>query len=291
MNGFLILDKPAGITSFSALRHVRRLFGEKKTGHSGTLDPMATGLLTVALGRATSFLELLPDHDKAYDARFRLGLATDTLDITGRVLTESDAVPDEAAVKAAAEVFRGEITQVPPMYSAVKVDGKRLYELARQGREVDRAARRAVVYDVVCERIGERDYALTLSCSSGTYVRSIIDDLGKKLGCGAVMTALRRTRANGFTLDASVSLETLDACAPGELAERLIPVEQAMAAYPALFVTDKQAVRFANGGALDRARLFEPPERGYARVYGPGNRFLGVGELTEDALTVKKLYF
>lgn len=284
MNGFLILDKPAEITSFSAVRHVRRCLSEKKVGHSGTLDPMATGVLTVAVGRATAFLELLPDHDKSYESVFRLGLTTDTLDITGTILSRSDDIPDEAAVRSALDAFRGEITQLPPMYSAVKVNGQRLYELARQGREAARQPRQATVCALDCERLSEREYALRLSCSSGTYVRSIIDDLGRALGCGAVMTYLRRTRANGFALSDAVRLDELSPDTP------LLPVERAMETYPAVYVTEKQAVRFSNGGSLDRERLRFAGEDGLVRVYGPKNAFLGVGTMGGDALTVKKLY-
>ena len=202
MTGFIILDKPEGITSFIGGAIVRRVTGEKKTGHTGTLDPIATGVLPVAVGgNAPRFIELLPSHDKGYRASFKLGTTTDTLDITGTVLSTCDNIPDEDEVKKAISHFQGAIEQLPPMYSAIKKDGKRLYELARQGIEVEREKRIVTIYSCEFVSFENGEYTIDVKCSKGTYIRSLISDIGEMLGCGAVMTALRRTLSNGFSID------------------------------------------------------------------------------------------
>ena len=290
MTGFIILDKPEGITSFIGGAIVRRVTGEKKTGHTGTLDPMATGVLPVAVGNATRFIELLPSHDKGYRASFRLGMTTDTLDITGAVLSTSDDIPGEEAVKDAIAHFRGEIEQLPPMYSAIKKDGKRLYELARQGIEVKREKRKITIYN--CDFISFKDgeYTIDVKCSKGTYIRSLIADIGDMLGCGAVMTKLRRTLSNGFSIDEAHTEEELKGT--DNVAQFLIPVDKALEAYPAIKVSEAQAKRFRNGGELDSARLHSKLSPSLYRVYSPENAFLGLGEYRENEtnLFVKRVY-
>ena len=214
MNGFVVMDKPEGVTSFKAAAPLRRLFNERKVGHTGTLDPMATGVLPVALGKAARFIDYLPDSDKAYLARFRCGVTTDTLDITGTVLTETDAHVTETDVLALLPRFTGKIEQVPPMYSAISVNGQRLYDLARKGIEVERQSRKITVYSL--ELLGEIDgeFEIAVRCSKGTYIRSLIADIGEALGCGAVMTALRRTRSNGFSVEDALTPEQIEA-SPG----------------------------------------------------------------------------
>ena len=290
MTGFLILDKPEGITSFTAARIVRRVTGEKKAGHTGTLDPMATGVLPVALGHATRFIELLPSHDKGYRASFRLGETTDTLDITGKTLTVCDAVPDESAVIASFESFRGNIEQLPPMYSAIQKDGKRLYELARQGIEVEREKRNVTIYNLTYISHNENEYVIDVKCSKGTYIRSLISDIGEYLGCGAVMTSLRRTLSNGFPIEEAHTEEQLkNADDPSVF---LIPVDKALDAYPALTVSDAQARRFSNGGELDAKRIHRKLTDSLYRMYSPSGAFLGLGEYTENdmAIKVKRVY-
>lgn len=290
MTGFIILDKPEGITSFIGAGILRRITGEKKVGHTGTLDPMATGVLPVALGHATRFIELLPCHDKGYRASFRLGETTDTLDITGTVLTMNDNIPDEEAVKNAIAHFRGEIEQLPPMYSAIKKDGKRLYELARQGIEVEREKRTVTIYN--CEYISheENEYTIDVKCSKGTYIRSLIADIGEMLGCGAVMTSLRRTLSNGFSIEDAHTKEELQNA--GNPSVFLIPVDKALSAYPEIRVSAAQAKRFKNGGELDAARIHFAPEEKLYRVYSPEGDFLGLGEYgkEENCLFVKRVY-
>ena len=290
MTGFIIFDKPEGITSFIGARIIRRVTNEKKTGHTGTLDPMATGVLPVALGNATRFIELLPIHDKGYRATFRLGETTDTLDITGKTLTTSDNIPDEAAVLNAFEHFRGEIEQLPPMYSAIQIDGKRLYDLARQGIEVEREKRKVTIDNLDFVLHNGNEYTIDVKCSKGTYIRSLIADIGDMLGCGAVMTSLRRTLSNGFTIEESHTEDELKSAE--DVSVFVIPVDKALASYPALNVSEAQAKRFGNGGELDTDRLRKKLTAGLYRVYSPDNRFLGLGEYngTEPVLKVKRVY-
>ncbi len=294
MTGIILLDKPKDITSFGAVARVRRICSEKKCGHTGTLDPMATGVLTIMLGGATRFCELLPSHNKAYIASFRLGTVTDTLDITGKILETREVNTTAAQVKEKLTEFVGEISQLPPMYSAVSVDGQRLYDLARKGIEVERKARQVTVFsiDMLSENEGCGEYTIAVECSSGTYIRSLIADLGEALGCGAVMTDLRRTKANGFGIENAVTLEQLSAAAEnGTLDEILIPVDMALEEYPVIKVSAAQAKRFSNGGELDLQRLKYPRMLGYFRIYDPENRFIGLGEIgTGDSLTVKRVY-
>lgn len=294
MTGIILLDKPEGITSFGAVARVRRICSEKKCGHTGTLDPMATGVLTIMLGGATRFCELLPGHDKAYVASFRLGTVTDTLDITGKILETREVTATAEQVREKLTEFVGEISQLPPMYSAVSVDGKRLYELARQGIEVERKSRQVTVYSIemLSENEESGEYTISVECSSGTYIRTLISDLGEALGCGAVMTDLRRTKANGFGSENAVTLEELSAAAEnGTLEELIIPVDKALEEYPVIKVTAAQAKRFSNGGELDLQRLKYPRTLGYFRIYDPENRFIGLGEIgTGDSLAVKRVY-
>lgn len=290
MNGFIILDKPAGITSFIGGAIVRRVTKEKKTGHTGTLDPMATGVLPVAVGNATRFIELLPSHDKGYRASFRLGITTDTLDITGKVLTTSENIPDEEAVKNAIAHFNGEIEQLPPMYSAIKKDGKRLYELARQGIEVEREKRIVTIYSCDFVSFLNGEYTIDVKCSKGTYIRSLISDIGEMLGCGAVMTALRRTLSNGFSIDDAHTEDELKSAE--DISAFVIPVDKALEAYPAIKVSEAQAKRFRNGGELDSQRLHTRLVPSLYRVYSPEGSFLGLGEYRENEtnLFVKRVF-
>lgn len=291
MTGIICLDKQEHMTSFSAVARARRITGEKKAGHAGTLDPMATGILPVLFGGATRFMEFLPVHDKGYRARIQLGMTTDTLDTTGTVLTRSGVRVSKAQVEQALAVFRGDILQVPPMYSALSKNGVRLYELARRGEEVERQARPVTIYRLELTEFDGQTQECTLNvlCSKGTYIRSLADDLGRMLGCGAVMSGLRRTYAVGFSLEDCVTLDTLSELAQqGKLSQCMIPLERALAAYPSLSVTQAQAVRFANGGALDADRLrFAEKRDGLFRVYSPDERFLGLGELLPEERELK----
>ncbi len=282
MNGFVVLDKSGGMTSFRASAVLRRIYNEKKTGHTGTLDPMATGVLPVALGKATRFIDFLPDSDKAYTARFRLGIVTDTLDITGTVLEEREVNAKREDIEALLPSFTGEIFQLPPMYSAISVGGVRLYELARKGLEIEREQRKITVYSLsLRETDAEGEYEIDVKCSKGTYVRTLIADIGEKLGCGAVMTALRRTLSNGFSIEDAVTEEELQ-----ELGEKAVRgIDAPFMCFPEVKVTEKQARRFSNGGELSADRLHREIFPSLYRVYGPDGEFLGLGEVKTDDLT------
>lgn len=286
MDGILCIDKPEGMTSFLCVAILRRLLGEKKVGHAGTLDPNATGVLPILVGRGTKLLDHLPCHDKCYTATLRFGAVSDTLDVWGTVQETGKPIPTLAAVEAALPAFRGEIMQVPPMTSALKQDGVRLYELARQGIEVERQARPVTIYELELLEYNEKEGLLTLSChcSSGTYIRTLCDDLGRMLGCGAVMTSLRRTMAAGFPLTDCLTIDEAKALAEaGTLTEKLLPLEAALAAYPAVTVSAPQAARFRNGGALALERLRTKIE-GPVRVYDPDGACIALGTPADGEL-------
>lgn len=292
MDGILCIDKPAEMTSFLCCAVARRLLDIKKIGHAGTLDPNATGVLPLLVGKATKALEHLPCHDKRYTATLRFGAVSDTLDIWGAVTPTSKPLPSLAAVEAALPAFRGAIQQVPPMTSALKKDGVRLYDLARKGIEVEREARPVTIYLLELCAYDEITGALTLDCrcSKGTYIRTLCDDLGRMLGCGAIMTALRRTEAAGYTLADCIPLERAKAlAAEGRLASRLLPVDSAFSGYPAVTVSSAQATRFHNGGALALERL-HPVPTDIARVYAPDGVFLGLGSPKDGQLSILQLF-
>ena len=291
MTGAVVLDKHEGITSFWAAAQLRRVFGEKKIGHTGTLDPMASGVLPVLLGGATKFTSLLPSHDKAYCATFLLGAETDTLDITGTVIRQRAVDATEQDVRDVLAQFRGCIRQIPPMYSALNRDGVRLYELARQGIEVEREARAVEIYSLEMTHADARkgEYTIDVRCSAGTYIRSLVSDIGERLGCGAVLTALRRTAANGVGEKDAHTLEVLRACPAERLTQFVLTIDRLLETYPAVTVTDKQSVRFCHGGELDAGRVRGLEAPGLYRVYRPDGRFLGVGDLRNDVLAVKRL--
>ncbi|MBE6611731.1 MAG: tRNA pseudouridine(55) synthase TruB [Ruminococcaceae bacterium] len=234
-SGVLLLNKPAGMTSHDCVNRIRRLYSTKKVGHTGTLDPMATGVLPILIGRAAKAADLLLSESKAYRAGLKLGLATDTEDTTGEILSRSDSIPDEAAVRKVCAAFTGEILQIPPMYSALKLDGQKLVDLARQGITVEREARPVTVHSLEVEATDDADsYILTVHCSKGTYIRTLCADIGKTLGCGGAMSSLCRLATGNFTLAECV---TLDALADMDEAERLTllrPVESLFADLPAV---------------------------------------------------------
>ncbi len=283
MTGIICLDKPRDMSSFMAVKRASRILGVKKAGHTGTLDPMATGVLVIMLGHCTRFIELLPEHRKSYTARVKLGLTTDTLDITGEVLTTCDVNVTSEQLLSACEQFKGEILQTPPMYSALKKDGERLYDLARKGIEIEREQRKITIEKLEIYDFDGVEFSIDVTCSAGTYIRSLCDDIGKALGCGAVMTELRRTEANGFSIETAVTLEELEKLVSENEAESVITsVENALISYPEITVTKPQANRFHNGGALDYERLHGNFSVGIYRVYSPEKVLLGLGEIKEE---------
>lgn len=295
MTGILCVNKPKGITSFGAVARVRRMLGRKKCGHTGTLDPMATGVLPILIGGASKFSDLIPNQDKAYRATVKLGIVTDTLDITGKVLEERVVNATRADFENALNDFRGEIEQVPPMYSAVFHNGVRLYDLARQGIEVERKARKITVYSLELVSADEEnnEYVIDVHCSRGTYIRTLAGDIGEKLGCGAVLTALCRTVAHGYELSDCVEIADIEAMVEsGEIYEYIKPVETAFEEYKDVYVTQAQTVRFQNGASLSLERLTLPCDDGIFRVFSKNEKkFLGLGETDRDtgSLIIKKL--
>lgn len=294
MTGFVFLNKAEGMTSFFAASRLRRIFSMKKIGHTGTLDPLATGVLPVALGGATRFIELIESHDKAYRATFLLGKTTDTLDITGKVISEKEVTAKKEDVENALSFFRGEIKQLPPMYSAIKKDGVRLYDLARQGIEIEREERDVTIYSLELLNADEEkgEYTIDVSCSSGTYIRSLISDIGERLLCGAVMTALERTSANGIDIKECRSLKELEALKDeGVLEGAVVPVWEFIK-YPEIYVSESQAKRFKNGGELFLDRVKGLSESTFYNVFSPEGDFLGIGEKDENEglLKVKRVY-
>ncbi|HJB57221.1 MAG TPA: tRNA pseudouridine(55) synthase TruB [Candidatus Flavonifractor intestinipullorum] len=284
-NGILIIDKPQDWTSHDVVAKCRRVLHERRVGHAGTLDPMATGVLPVFVGRATRAVEFAAGSDKEYLAGLRLGVRTDTQDTTGTVLEERPVTADRAALEAVLEDFRGEILQVPPMYSALKVKGQKLYELARKGVEVERAPRPVTIHALeVVEQVSEREFRLRVACSKGTYVRTLCHDIGAKLGCGGAMYALRRVRACGFGEADALPLETV--LTHPDPASLLRPVDAYFSAYPAVTVDQRRANAARNGAPF--------PQRGAEgtyRVYGPDGQFLLLGDLRKGRMTTIKSFF
>lgn len=275
MQGLILINKPSGMTSFSAVNKIKWLAQEKRVGHTGTLDPLATGLLPVFLGRATALAGIVLDADKGYIATAKLGITTDTCDITGKVESELTVKVKEEELAAVLEKFRGKILQTPPMYSALKKDGVRLYELARQGKSVDIPPREVEITRLDLLEFSGDTFKIAVDCSKGTYIRSLCRDIGEALGCGAVMTALHRTSTGGFDVKDAVDLETLSR---ENIAEYLLPEETALQELTEVQVTEKQAVRFSNGGQLAYERLKKADfEDGQLLRVKWGDKFLGVG--------------
>ena len=285
MNGVLVVDKPVGITSQIVISAVRRVTGERRVGHCGTLDPLASGVLPVMVGKATKACEFLMDHEKTYTASVRLGITTDSEDVTGQILTTYDGpLPSFEDFRAAAESFVGEIEQSPPMYSALKQNGQKLVDLARQGITVERASRKVTIHSI---RAYEQDgsFLLDVHCSRGTYIRTLCADIGKLLGCGACMSALRRTSVGQFSLAQSIPLDKLRTYSPEQAEASLIPLEQLFAHLPTVTLPPFFARLYGNGEriALDKLRSVFPQgvQKGVLyRVYTPDGRFT-LGEATE----------
>ncbi len=294
-DGILLVDKPAGFTSFDVVAKARGILKTRKIGHAGTLDPMATGVLPLFIGAATKACDILPNTDKAYEAAFSLGMTTDTLDSTGTILSRQKAHAAREQVAQALSRFTGDILQLPPRYSAVSVGGKRLYELARQGAVVERAPRLVTVHELTLLSFHEDTQSGTLfiRCGKGTYVRSICHDLGAALGCGGVLTALRRTMAAGFPLSSCITLEMLEnAVKEGILGQFMIPVEDVFSSYPKIRLTAVQTRMYDNGVklALSRTAHKKAPLH---RVYDDAGRFIGLGraDAETDELRSYKNFF
>lgn len=291
-SGIIIIDKPAGWTSMDVCAKLRGMFHEKRVGHAGTLDPMATGVLPVFIGRATRAVEFAAGSDKEYIAGLKLGVVTNTQDTTGEVLEERGVEVTRDQLLAALERFTGDIEQIPPMWSAVKVNGKKLYELARKGKEVERRPRPVTIraLEVLDGAAPEgSDFVLRVVCSKGTYVRTLCHDIGQALGCGGCMSALRRVKAAGFTLEDSVTLEAVQAAVDrGEGESLLLPVDACFAGVPVLVLKTAGAEKKIRNGAALSAR--DIPDGEY-RVYGADKTFLALGRAADGKLSTVKSFF
>ncbi len=288
-NGIIIIDKPTDWTSQDVCAKLRGTFREKRIGHGGTLDPMATGVLPVFVGRATRAVEFSTEGEKEYLAGLHLGTVTDTQDTSGRILREASVSVTADELEQALAAFRGEIEQVPPMYSAIKIGGKKLYELARKGREVERPARHITVFFLHIEgQTSPADFLLRVRCSKGTYVRTLCHDIGAALGCGGCMSSLRRTMAAGFTLEDAVPLS--DVLSSEEPSRLLRPVESCFSTLPAFTLADIfDEKRLRNGAPVLLSGKETPP--GPYRVYSAGGEFLALGRTEQDALITVKSFF
>ncbi|WP_279048838.1 tRNA pseudouridine(55) synthase TruB [Cedecea davisae] len=290
IHGVLLLDKPQGLSSNDALQKVKRLYNANRAGHTGALDPLATGMLPICLGEATKFSQYLLDSDKRYRVIARLGQRTDTSDADGTVVEERPVTFSEQALADALESFRGETHQIPSMYSALKYQGKPLYEYARQGIEVPRESRAIVVYELLFIRHEGNELELEVHCSKGTYIRTIIDDLGEKLGCGAHVTFLRRLAVSKYPVERMVTLEQLNELieqahrqeiAPSELLDPLLmPMDSPASDFPVINLLSEVAVYFKNGQPV---RVNGVPAEGLVRVTeGEEHKFIGMAEIDDE---------
>jgi len=271
-HGVLLLDKPAGYSSTQALARAKRILQARKAGHTGTLDPFATGLLPLVFGEATKFARFLIDARKTYEATLRLGVETTTGDTEGIEVARVPVSVDERMIDEVLASFMGVRDQTPPMYSAVRIAGRRLYELAREGLEVERAARRIEISHLARESFAGDQLVVDVSCSKGTYVRTLAVDIGRALGCGAYLTALRRTSVGAFSLDQAATLEALEAGGTEAGRERLLPLEVLVADLPRRHCEAGEALRFTQGQQI----AGDPAVGPEVAIYGPDGRFLGV---------------
>lgn len=301
LNGILLVNKPEGFTSFDVIAKLRGVLRIKRLGHSGTLDPMATGVLPVLVGKATRASDILPVDEKSYLAGFKLGVTTDTQDSTGETLSQGDMPVSFETLKATAEKFLGDIMQLPPMYSAVSVNGKRLYELARQGKTVEREprSRRVDSIDILEYDEISREGKLLVSVSKGTYIRTLINDIGEELGCGGIMTSLKRTSSSGYDITQCYTLEQIQHCADEDkLDEMILPVETAFSdVYEKVLLNEHCSALYKNGVKLrlEQAGIDKNIiENGDVfRVYDANNCFLGLAqaEKEKNQLKIYKNFF
>jgi len=291
VTGILLLDKPVGLTSNRALQQVKRMFQARKAGHTGSLDPLASGMLPLCFGQATKVSHWLLDADKVYEVRLEIGSRTDTADAEGAVIetTETKSITSQMLDQALAS-HRGELQQVPPMYSALKKDGKRLYELAREGKEVERKARCVRIYELDVVKFDPRQPVLRVRCSKGTYVRTLVETIAEAMGTLAHVAALRRYSLGPFDSAAMVSMEDVEQVAESmaDLDKLLLPADQALSSFPAVNLTADEAFYLGNGHPVGHAKQ---GLSGLVRVYGPNSVFLGVGEIALDGRIAPKRLF
>lgn len=291
MLGLLLLDKSEGITSFGAVARIKKISGEKRVGHTGTLDPMATGVLPILIGRATVLSQYLIEADKSYNATIKLGVTTDTCDITGNVLSQINVNCCDNDIKPVLKQFLGKQMQTPPMYSAIKQNGVRMYDLARQGKTVDIPAREIEVFSLQKKSAlnAQNEFDVECKVSKGTYIRSLCQDIGKALGCGATLTSLRRTSTAGFSIEKCVKIDELT---PENIENYILPCDLVVGYMPSIQISEKQAIRFGNGGqlSLDRIKYDNFINDNTYRVYC-NDKFLGLGlaDTQENLLKIECL--
>ena len=284
MNGIVIIDKPQGWTSQDVTARLRRVFSTRRIGHGGTLDPMATGVLPVFVGRATRGVEFFEHAEKTYETVLRLGLTTDTEDISGTVLTEQEANVTGEQLEEVLQKFRGDILQVPPMYSALKINGQKLVDMARKGKTVERQPRPITIHELTLLGMEAEGIRLRVRCSKGTYIRTLCKDIGEALGCGGCMAALRRVQAGEYTIDEAVPLlQLLEEAEPEKF---LRPVDTMFRNYPAVTLSEKQALRCRNGNSFS-VKL----EEGTYRAYDKDGEFLMLAKVEDGVMSTVKSFF
>ncbi|MBQ7475472.1 MAG: tRNA pseudouridine(55) synthase TruB [Clostridia bacterium] len=294
VSGILIINKHEGVTSHRIVSAMRKLYDTPRVGHTGTLDPMATGALPILLGRAVKASEYVMADEKEYLAEMKLGVATDTQDVTGETIFSSDEIPGEEAVLAAVRSFVGEYEQLPPMYSAIKIGGEKLVDAARRGETVERATRKVTIYSCEAEREADDLYRLTIVCSKGTYVRTLCDDIGKKLGCGAAMASLVRVRSGPFTLDGAYTVEQIENMSFEERIAAVTPTAELFRDLPALPLSGRLLRLFACGASVDQKKCRASyPVGALVRVMS-GDTLIGLGRVREEgertAIASEKLF-
>ena len=298
IHGVINVYKEQGYTSHDVVAKLRGIVGQKKIGHTGTLDPDAVGVLPVCLGRATKLCDMLTDKDKIYEAVMLLGVETDTQDTTGQTVEERDISGlTEEAVKDAVAFFEGDYDQIPPMYSALKVNGKKLYELAREGKTIERKARKVHIYKIEIQSIDLPRVTMTVHCSKGTYIRTLCHDIGQRLGCGACMEKLTRTKVSQFAISDSLTLKQIEICKEeGRLSEIVVPIDEMFAAYDSIVVSGEAARLAYNGNLIkecDAQKEKNILDEAYVRVYDDTGKFIGVYQYheREHAYLIRKMFY
>ena len=294
MNGIIIVDKPKGFTSFDIVAKLRKKLSQRKIGHMGTLDPMATGVLPILLGDTAKFQIFANNNNKSYKAKIKFGITTDTLDITGQVLSTHRVYITKQEIKNVLYKFLGEIYQIPPMFSAIKKCGVKLYDLARKGVSVDREKRKIFIKDIkIINFDSENDEAeILVDCSKGTYIRTLCDDIGRALGCGATLSELRRTSSNGFDeIDSTALMEIIDMSLEDILKKYVLPTERLFETVPTAYITPNQAIRFRNGGTLmtERVKFDDIPQNDVIYKVSCNGEFIGLGKIDEMSHELKVL--
>lgn len=294
-SGIINVYKEAGFTSFDVVAKLRGILGMKKIGHTGTLDPDATGVLPVCVGKATKVCDLLTDKDKTYQAVMRLGVITDTQDMSGEILQQNDVKVTEQDVRMALESFVGPSRQIPPMYSALKVNGQKLCDLARKGIEVERKPRDIIIYEMVVEDVTLPLVTFTVTCSKGTYIRTLCQDVGEKLGCGACMDSLVRTRVSRFSIENSLKLDEIEVLRnQGKLEEHLVTVDEVFTQYPAVYGTEDATAKLSNGNSLTLEEVaaldLQLQNDDLVRMYMADKRFVGIFIWKDNLFKPEKMF-